>query len=94
MPYITNETRQVLNKVIDDLIDELSKSDSSQLAGNCNYTICRLLVESFTNVSGRKYRTFNEIVGVLESAKLELYRRLVAPYEDAKIDQNGDVDSF
>ena len=28
---------------------------------------------------------------MLECAKLELYRRVAAPYEDEKIDQNGDV---
>jgi len=28
---------------------------------------------------------------VLEAAKLELYRRQVAVYEDAKIFENGDV---
>jgi hypothetical protein len=30
-------------------------------------------------------------MGVLESAKLELYRRKIAPYEDDKIAENGDV---
>lgn len=37
------------------------------------------------------YARFNTLVGVLESAKLELYRRMVAPYEDAKRLENGDV---
>ena len=31
------------------------------------------------------------LIGVLECAKLELYRRVAAPYEDDKIDENGDV---
>ena len=31
------------------------------------------------------------MVGVLECAKLELYRRMAAPYEDEKIEDNGDV---
>jgi len=30
-------------------------------------------------------------VGVLECAKLELYRRIAAPYEDEKIVETGDV---
>jgi len=37
------------------------------------------------------YQAFNDVIGVLECAKLELYRRLVAPYEDKKIAENGDV---
>ena len=33
----------------------------------------------------------NAAIGVLECAKLELYRRVVAMYEDGKIKENGDV---
>jgi hypothetical protein len=33
----------------------------------------------------------NEAIGVLECAKLELYRRVAAPYEDEKIAESGDV---
>ena len=37
------------------------------------------------------YNDFNEVIGVLESVKLELYRRAIAPYEDQKMEENGDV---
>jgi len=37
------------------------------------------------------YRDFNEVIGVLECVKQELYRRMVAPYEDKKCAKNGDV---
>lgn len=33
----------------------------------------------------------SEIIGALECCKLELYRRIAAPYEDIKIGENGDV---
>ena len=33
----------------------------------------------------------NEAIGALECATLELYRRKVAPYEDGKIAENGEV---
>ena len=39
----------------------------------------------------QKYYHYNQLIGVLECAKLELYRRLVTPYEDIKITDNGDV---
>jgi len=29
--------------------------------------------------------------GVLENVKQEMYRRLAAPYEDKKAEENGDV---
>ena len=38
-----------------------------------------------------EYARINELIGVLECAKLELYRRIAVPYEDTKIAENGDV---
>ena len=38
------------------------------------------------------YEDYRNFIGELESAKLEIYRRLVAPYEDKKIKENGDVE--
>ena len=38
-----------------------------------------------------RYAHLNEAIGVLECAKLELYRRVAAPYEDEKIAESGDV---
>ena len=32
-----------------------------------------------------------KVIGALECAKLELYRRIAAPYEDTKIQENGEV---
>jgi hypothetical protein len=40
---------------------------------------------------GLSYQTINDIVGALEGAKLEFYRRVAVPYEDKKIIENGDV---
>lgn len=43
---------------------------------------------------GKKAPTFAQyaaVLGAIEGAKLEIYRRLVAKYEDLKIDQNGDL---
>ena len=34
---------------------------------------------------------YAEVLGALEATKLELYRRHVAPYEDKKLKENGDV---
>ena len=38
-----------------------------------------------------RYAHLNEAIGVLECAKLELYRRVAAPYEDGKRAETGDV---
>ena len=59
-------------------------------AGALNYAISRLIDE--TRVHSRMgYADMNAVMGVLESAKAEFYRRVVAPYEDKAIEKNGDI---
>ena len=57
--------------------------------GELNYLVTRLC-HIFLS-SEPKYQDYNDVVGALEGAKLEFYRRHVAPYEDKKIEENGDV---
>ena len=59
-------------------------------AGDLNYLFTREIVE-YIETKGLSYRTINDIIGALEGAKLEFYRRVAAPYEDQKIQENGDV---
>lgn len=60
--------------------------------GELNFLITRM-VDLYLG-SRPNYAAYNEAIGVLECAKLELYRRLVAPYEDRKIAENGDAYSM
>lgn len=84
MPYITQERRAKLGTA-------LEHSDIDYIAGpgELNYLIT-IMVQSYLGPCP-KYSDFNAAVGALESAKLELYRRMIAPYEDTKIKENGDV---
>ena len=60
-----------------------------QDAGQLNYAIT---VECLSFLGGAPtYSDYNEVIGALECCKLEFYRRAVAPYEDKKIIENGDV---
>lgn len=59
-------------------------------AGELNYMITTLCLE-YLKASNKKYSDYNEVVGVLECAKLEFYRRAVSVYEDERKDINGDV---
>lgn len=79
MPYIPPEDREAL---------ELGANATS--AGELNYKITRLC-HDYLAYFGTSYNRLNDIVGVLECAKLEFYQRRVRPYEDIKIAQNGDV---
>ena len=55
-----------------------------------NYAFTLLAIE-YIERHGRCYASINDVMGALEGAKLEFYRRVVAPYEDLKIIMNGDV---
>jgi hypothetical protein len=80
MPYIHPRDRERLD--FDHEPDPLT-------AGELNYCITKLCLRFVSH--GVNYRQINEVVGVLECCKLEFYRRLAAPYEDTKINENGDV---
>jgi len=81
MPYIVPERRQELN-------NWLEKINTFELSeGDLNYIITRILLS--TNPSC--YADYNKLIGVLESAKLEFYRRAISKYEDVKMKNNGDV---
>lgn len=61
-------------------------------SGELNYVITRIADGYIRRMYGAvNYEGVNEVVGVLECAKLELYRRVAAPYEDTKRQDNGDV---
>lgn len=79
MPYITQEQRL-----------ELLDWRAPENAGELNYEITKLLNAYVTHKQPR-YQTFNDAMGALEGAKLEFYRRVVAPYENQKAHENGDL---
>lgn len=81
MPYITKEQREEL----DDWLEGYDLFDLPP--GKLNYVITKLLLKT----QPKSYADYNALVGVLECIKLELYRRVVAPYEDRKKDENGEV---
>jgi hypothetical protein len=57
--------------------------------GELNYKITRIC-NTYLNKHMPTYEQYNAVIGVLECAKLEMYRRAVAPYEDQKRNLNGD----
>lgn len=77
MPYLTKERRKELLEI------------SPENPGDLNYLISDMLYDYWLN--NQKYKSINDIVGALECAKLEFYRRVASPYEDQKIKENGDV---
>lgn len=84
MPYISQDQRSELDVFISDLADQITPSVRD---GQLNYIIFTL-INAIYPIS---YKDLNAAIGVLECAKQELYRRVIAPYEDTKIEENGDV---
>ena len=87
MPYIRLENRKKYEKVLGELVDILKPLPPEEVDGELNYVLTKVLKEVYP----LKYFHINKAVGVLECAKLELYRRVAAPYEDIKIKESGDV---
>ncbi len=82
MPYVDTESR-----------DRLSDGawPRPRTAGELNYCFTVLAVEYLTEAPESGYSRMNEVIGAFEAAKLEFYRRVVAPYEERKRSENGDV---
>jgi hypothetical protein len=59
--------------------------------GELNYMISKTVDEYLVRKGTLRYAHLNEVIGALECAKLELYRRIAVPYEDQKITESGDV---
>jgi Domain of unknown function (DUF6899) len=94
MPYIKPQRRELLKPKLQELVKQLqalAHEDARDLDGDLNYTIGNLLLDVLDLIENPKYSKFNTAIGVLESVKLEMYRRFVAEYEDIKIKENGDI---
>jgi len=81
MPYISEEAREY--------VGDVSVGGTARDVGELNYKVTQLVLDYLP--TSPRYADYNSVVGVLESAKLEFYRRAVSVYEDGKIKENGDV---
>ena len=82
MPYILQAARNRIHS--NDYPNNLPVN-----SGELNYAITCVIMNYFLSHEQR-YATINDVLGALEGAKLEFYRRVVIPYEDIKMKENGD----
>lgn len=85
MPYIDKEAKLRLGNP--------SSQPSPTTAGELTYVIWRTVL-GYVRDNGTRYQTFCDILGALTAVRMEFYRRKVAPYEDGKIAENGDVGAW
>jgi len=79
MPYIKRERRGPAHLDHD-----------SQDVGELTYALTAEVLEYITR-KGERFSTYADALAALEATKLELYRRKIAPYEDQKRRENGEV---
>jgi hypothetical protein len=87
VPYIIDEDRNILNAFLNPLFDNLRDAPPGYL----NYAISRIVWALFED--NPCYENGNKLIGVLNCAALEFYRRKLAPYEDKQMHANGDITS-
>ena len=94
MPYVSQEARNKYEDAIQEMVDLLvSTVDENAAKGEINYIICSTIAR-YIQEKGIRYHRLNDFVGVLNICFAELYRRIVAPYEDSAIEKNGDIPAF
>lgn len=88
MPYIPDKDKVKFDRDLIDLQHSINAYGISN--GELNYLITQLGI-MYLNKHGKSYNTISDVVKAMECAKLEFYARVARPYEDEKIEQNGDV---
>lgn len=88
MPYLPSSQKERIDRGLIALnLSELKDS------GALNYAIHQV-VSQYISENKENYQVYNDIIGALECAKMELYRRLISDYENKKILLNKDVKPY
>ena len=82
MPYIPNIDRLPLESQFAE-----TPSDPGELA----YVLSQIVDAYFSSFERVNYAAHAEVIGVIETLKLEIYRRFTGPYEDTKRAENGEA---
>jgi hypothetical protein len=90
MPY----TKQIDRNKIDLQINELAGRIHTK--GDLNYAICEIVAQLILRDGGHRlsYTTVSNWIDAVHGAERELTRRLLNPYEDKKILENGELKTF
>lgn len=86
MPYINQERRRW---ILQDVYLDVIIGRIALFPGDINFVISTIIWTIFNMY--KSYTTANMLMGVLQSVQTEFYRRAVAPYEDEKLQENGDL---
>lgn len=82
MPYVREGRRDWLDEVV-----ECMEKKGLEMDGDLNY----ILFKYAKHHVPRSYNNLKDFIAELNECVAEVRRRLLAPYEDRKIEENGDV---
>ena len=96
MPYVNDMIREALELDLQELLASARDftDDRDAMKGIVNYLTTLVTTILLKPDAGWNYASMSDVIGALECAKLEVYRRLLAPYEDMAVDKNGDLDVY
>ena len=95
MPYIKKDRRDIIDRFLNTFLSNLkSQFVTSIEPGDINYIVTRIVANLMKPNEGWGYTTISSAIRVLEDAAQEMRRRLLNPYEDEKIKENGDVPEY
>ena len=86
MPYIKEADRINFNKYLDQVPNTTNK-------GDLNYCVTQLALH-YIKAHGKSYTNISEAASALVDAADEIKRRLLGPYENQKIKENGDLELY
>ena len=86
MPYIKKADRINFDQYLNQVPNTTNK-------GDLNYCVTQLALYHIKH-HGKSYTNISEAASALVDAADEIKRRLLAPYEDQKIEENGDLELY
>ena len=87
MPYVNSESRDRFRVALNSVRAAIGAACTP---GDLNYVLTKVAL-AYVEARGENYTHINDVLGALEGAKQEFYRRVAVPYENQKIVENGDV---
>lgn len=88
MPYTKEKDRNPQYQHLEGLAEAIKSK------GDLNHAICELTAMLILKTGGMSYTNVSNWIDAVDGAHKELDRRLLDPYEDVKIKENGDVRTF
>jgi len=81
MPYIENYLRKEITG---------PQKRSPKTSGELTFSLYRTIMD-YVTTNRRSWQTYSDVLGALTGCTQEFYRRVVAPHEDKKLEENGDI---